>query len=212
MLKTVQEYTQTGGGQARHAQMAAWCFKGVGDENMYVMEINPATGQIPVTFAGLLNDFGDTTLAPRFATMIGSWDVLPVPGAGAKGFTGTPFAKAVANDARSLDTLTRFSYNGSFKYPTFDNGTPANNIATPVVLVQGQGEAPINVSTAGNVITELYAGLLPERWNGLTVAYPVATRETYAFYSDVGKTTLICTVTVDYVDATKEQLSSVTRV
>ena len=93
-----------------------------------------------------------------------------------------------------------------------DTATPANNLGLPSVLLGGQGKEPIPTTVRNNFTVEMYAGLLPERWNGLTVAYPLTTQETYEFFEDVAKTISICVVTVDYVDATKEQLSSVTRV
>lgn len=93
-----------------------------------------------------------------------------------------------------------------------DTAVPANNTGLPVVLLAGQAKVPVGVTVRNNLLVEQYAGLVPERWNGLTVAYPIATQETYAFFQDQAKTILICTVTVDYVDATKEQLLSVTRV
>ncbi len=45
--------------------------KGVGQNEMYVLEVDPATGQLPVTFSNVV-DFGATTTAVRVAAIIGN--------------------------------------------------------------------------------------------------------------------------------------------
>lgn len=70
---------------SRHQQAGQmWC-KGPGaDNNWYAIEVDPTTGQIPVTFSGATApvDFGPTTTAPRQAAVIGNTTGLADFGAG----------------------------------------------------------------------------------------------------------------------------------
>lgn len=210
-LKTIQEFTQTADSQARHAQAALWCFKGTDDEKTYVMEINPTTGQIPVTLAGILSDFGPATTAPRFASMIGGFDILPEPGIGAKGFTGTPLQKTDPNDGRALDVVQYFGFDGAKLQITQETATPANNRGLPIVLLAGQGQAPVAVDSERRLFTAPHTGLIPERFNAVVRSDIDAENEAYAFFADAAKTVLICTVTITYTDAGRSAIAEVVR-
>lgn len=186
-IATYKEFVALADSQAFDVQALLFCAKGVADANVYPLVIDPATGAIPVSFGSpSLSDFGVTTNAPRMASMIGVYDELPtgVAAGTAAGLTGTVFDKSAANDSRALDT------HGWLYEP-----------------VAGEMVRPLG-SPAGNVQV---AGLISEDYYGLTVGYPSGTQETYAYYRDAAKTQLICTITVDYTDATKANLSSVVR-
>ena len=71
--------------------------------------------------------------------------------------------------------------------------------------------ASLPVTIASDQSPVEMAGLVPESWLGLTVAYPSATQETYSFFEDAAKTIPICVVTVDYSDSSKANMTSVTR-
>jgi hypothetical protein len=181
---TIQQFGQTPGSQYYHAQIALMAGKGVADNNIYPVSVDPVTGAIAVAASTIL-DFGVTTNTPRSAAMIGGYDVLPVAkGTGvAAGYTGTLLEKSAADDARALDSAQWLrDYTGAYQPAA---GSPGGHFEV--------------------------AGLVPESWLGLTVAYPSATQETYAFFRDAAKTSAICTVTVDYSDASKIAMTSVVR-
>ena len=69
----------------RHHQAGQLWAKGPGaDNNWYAIEVDPTTGQIPVTFSGAAApvDFGPTTAAPRQAAVIGNTTGLADFGSG----------------------------------------------------------------------------------------------------------------------------------
>ena len=143
---TIQVFGQTAGSQYRHAQIALMAAKGIADDNIYPVSLDPVTGAIAVSPSTLLN-FGDPTNAPRSASMLGSVD-----------------------------------YAGAY--------------------------GPVFRSPEGNLQT---AGLINEDYRATTHAYPSATQETIEVYRDALKTLLICTITIDYADATKQRITSMTR-
>ena len=173
------------GTQGRDVQAALWTFKGTSDDDIYVLEVDPATGSIPVSFGGASIDFGATTSALRLAAMVGGYDELPTPvGSGtASGFTGTILEKSVANDGRAQDTAAWLKdYTGAYQQQA---GSPSGNLQV--------------------------AGLVPEQFEAVAVAYPSTTTETYTYYRDAAMTTSICVITATYTDTTKNDLSSLVR-
>ena len=72
-VPTIQTFGQTAGSQYRHAQIALMAAKGVADDNIYPLTIDPVTGAIASSPTTVF-DFGDTTVAGRVAAMIGSVD------------------------------------------------------------------------------------------------------------------------------------------
>ena len=91
---------------------------------------------------------------------------------------------------------------------TFGVVAAVKQFAGVVMGWDGTTHREIAVETDGNLKV---AGLVPENWLGLTIAYPSATQETYEFFEDAAKTTSICVVTVDYSDSSKTAMTSVTR-
>ncbi len=53
--------------------------------------------------------------------------------------------------------------------------------------------------------------LVPEQFDYIKATYPTTTIEVYQYYEGGSGGTLVATVTVIYVDATKDQLASVER-
>jgi hypothetical protein len=109
-----------------------------------------------------------------------------------------------------------------------DNIYPVSiNPVTGAILTSGSGVLDFgDAATAERVAAMLGAedkngafnGLLmstdrnlPEQWKGLTVSYPTTTQETYAYFYDAAKTSAICTITIDYSDASKAEITSITR-
>jgi hypothetical protein len=182
-IQTVREFQATTG-QYRDAQIALMAARGVGTDNIYPVQIDPITGSIAIAASAIL-DFGTTASASRTAAMIGGWDILPAAKATgvASGFTGTILQKAAPNDARALDTHGWLKdHTGAYRQQL---GSPAGNVQV--------------------------AGLVPEDFLAVSIAYPLGTQETYEYFRDAAKTVSICTITVDYADATKAQITSVVR-
>jgi hypothetical protein len=181
---TIQQFGQTVGSQYYHAQVALMAGKGVADNNIYPVSVDPVSGAISIAASSIL-DFGVTTNTARSAAMIGGYDILPaVKGTGvAAGYTGTLLEKAAADDARALDSAQWLKDHTGKYQPAA--GSPGGHFEV--------------------------AGLVPETWLGLTIAYPSATQETYSFFRDAAKTVALCTVTVDYSDASKIAMTSVVR-
>lgn len=59
---------------------------------------------------------------------------------------------------------------------------------------------------------EAIAGLIPQGFDYVSVAYPNATTEEYTFKTGGSGGTTIATVTVVYTDSTKDAISTVTSV
>lgn len=72
----------------------------------------------------------------------------------------------------------------------------------------GTDHREMRVETTGEL---RIAGLIPEKYEAVTIAYPLATQETYQFFEDAAKTISICTITVDYSDGSKVNMTSVVR-
>ena len=72
-VPTIRTFQTTAGSQAKDAQIALMAAKGVSDENIYPISIDPTTGALVVS-SSLLLDFGATTTAPRQAAVIGAED------------------------------------------------------------------------------------------------------------------------------------------
>jgi len=53
--------------------------------------------------------------------------------------------------------------------------------------------------------------LIPTAYDYVSVAYPTATQEVYSFKSGGSSGTLIGTITINYTDATKANISDVTK-
>lgn len=72
-------------------------------------------------------------------------------------------------------------------------------------------QAMVWVDSAGNEITSIptTSGLSIPDYDYLSVAYPLATQEVYTFKTGGVSGTTVATVTVNYTDATKADLSSV---
>jgi len=182
-IQTVREFQGTTG-QYRDAQIALMAARGVGTDNIYPVQIDPITGSIAIAASAIL-DFGTTANASRTAAMIGGFDILPAAvGTGvSSGYTGTILEKAAPGDARALDSaLWLKDHTGAYQPAS---GSPGGHFEV--------------------------AGLVPETWLGLTIAYPSDTQETYSFFRDAAKTVALCTVTVDYSDASKIAMTSVVR-
>lgn len=158
--------------------------KGVGDDNVYILEVDPVTGFFPVAPITSSFGWGDPSTGARTGAMVATYQELPTPGAGANGLTGTLVEKSIADDGQALDaTLWGYdSVSGTYKR--------------------------VHVSQNNNIPI---AGLVPEDWKGLTATYPSTTQEVFTYYQDAAKANLICTITVDYTDTSKQFISSVTR-
>lgn len=86
--------------------------------------------------------------------------------------------------------------------------TAVKMVAGVVLGWDGTDHRELRVETTGEVRV---ASLLPEKWEGLSVAYPTSVQEVYTVYEDAAKTILLATITIDYTDATKQYISSVVR-
>ena len=91
---------------------------------------------------------------------------------------------------------------------TFGAVNKVRQAASLILGWDGTTHRELRVETTGAL---RMAGLVPESWLGLTITQVSTTQETYEYFEDAAKLTSICTVTVDYVDSTREHISSVTR-
>ena len=151
---------------------------------------NTTGGAANVTLVGPL---GPQATAASIAVSLPTDQATQTAPLGVRETNGTDWLGTVATAAAQL---------------TFGIVAAVKQAAAVVMGWDGTTHREIAVETDGNIKV---AGLLPENWLGLTIAYPSGTQETYSYFEDAAKTVAICVVTIDYVDATKAQISSVTR-
>lgn len=92
-----------------------------------------------------------------------------------------------------------------------------NFTSTLIGVSSADGETPVRVEvdpSTGAILTSGSVGgtLVTDAFDYIGVAYPNATTETYTYKSGGFGGTTVAVVTVVYVDSTKEELSSVTKV
>ena len=117
------------------------CAKGSDDE-IYVLEVDQNTGQLPVNATGATTTLGlgDPLLVPRAASVIGSPDVVETAGAtGYKTFTRTAFRKSAANDASAMDSAEAVNLMGVPRYDYMSVSYPTSRTETYVYKVGGAG-------------------------------------------------------------------------
>lgn len=73
---------------------------------------------------------------------------------------------------------------------------------------EGSGASTVNIQ---HVNVDSVPGLNLPEYDYISVAYPLTTQEVYTYKTGGSGGTTVATVTVNYVDATKEQLSDVTK-
>jgi hypothetical protein len=78
-----------------------------------------------------------------------------------------------------------------------------------VYVWDGSAWIPQKANTTGEII--IGGSLVKEDYDYISAAYPDSTTETYTFKNGGSGGTTVATVTVVYTDATKENLSSVTK-
>ena len=64
---------------------------------------------------------------------------------------------------------------------------------------------------SNGVITVKQEGLEIPSWDYMSVSYPTATQEVYTFKSGGSGGTTVATITVDYTDSSKSDISAVTK-
>ena len=68
-----------------------------------------------------------------------------------------------------------------------------------------------SVASAGKQIQVITSGFCLPDYDYIGVTYPIATQEVYIYKTGGSGGTTLATLTVDYTDATKENISSVTK-
>jgi hypothetical protein len=194
------------------------CAKGT-DNELYVVEIDQNTGQLPVNASGASTTvgLGSPDTVPRNASIVGLTTVLAVPSAtGYREVTRTAFTKSVANDASAMDVNVINSFATETTVATLAtqatlsavNGKLASlgqkNMAgsMPVTLASDQGN--ISVSHKQDIFG------IPQ-YDHLGVTYPNGTTEVYTYKTGGSGGSTVATVTITYTDATKSNISSAAR-
>lgn len=137
-LTPVKNFTENFG-RGKVGPIILLCAKGSDDE-IYVLEVDQATGQLPVNATGATATLGlgDPLLVPRSAAVVGAPDVVGTAGAtGYKTFTRTAFRKSAANDASAMDSAESLNLMGVPRYDYMGVSYPTATTETYVYKVGG---------------------------------------------------------------------------
>ena len=172
--------------------------KGVGTTDFYFLEVDPATGQLPVTTTGIgLYDFGATTTAPRQAAVIGNTTGVLDCGTGtttAQTLRNTPATDAqhllnTRHEAAVTPLAVRLTNGtGFYSFPgtIIDFGATTNAARVAAVLGNASGAADwgagaVSAQTLRNTPASDSPHLLATRHEALATPLSVRLGDTSAF-------------------------------